>query len=101
MKKVKTSSQYVFIIDNIDRKFIRKSKNRKDLNGYLRVVPQKKMLVFLDSTKIRHPKVLRNRFKYIDEEYIDGKLANSLDKTALISLFCNYEYDMFNVDCTK
>lgn len=101
MKKIKTSSQYVTIMDNIGNKFVRKSKKREDLKAYLRAVPQKKMLLFLDSTKIRHPKILKNRFTYIDEEYIDGKSVDLIDKNALISLFCNYEYDMFYIDCTK
>ena len=77
MKKKKTSSPSTFIMDDINKKTVRKYK-RKNKSYYPVSVPEHVMLKFLDRTRVKHPKVIKKRFRYFEEEYIDGITINDI-----------------------
>lgn len=97
MKKKKTSSQSTFIMDDINKKTVRKYK-RKNKTYYPASVPEHIMLKLLDRTRVKHPKVLKKRLMYFEEEYIDGKkVSKDLDNTVLIGILTSYIYELRTV----
>ena len=58
MKKTKTSSPSVIIMENLDKKVVRKYK-RKIRTPYPITVPEKKILKLLKYTNIKHPKLVK------------------------------------------
>ena len=100
MKKYKIDGTNATLLKSIDEKRIRKKKIR-GLCAYPRIVPENKVLKLLNNTNIKHPKLIKNHINSVDIEYIDGKsLIGQIDKKYLISLICNYSYEMSKVDCT-
>ena len=91
MKKTKTSSPSVIIMENIDKKIVRKYK-RKIKTPYPITVPEKKILKLLKYTNIKHPKLVKNGFRYLEEEFVEGRplILPENDKTVLINLFSHY-----------
>lgn len=71
MKKIKTSSYFVTIYKNKNNTFIRRIK-RKGLHAYPRTLTLKEINKYLKDTKIKYPKLLKNSFKYVDEEFIES-----------------------------
>ena len=71
MKKIQTNSPTTFIMENFDKKFIRKYKRRiGGLYAYPRTVPIDKVLKLLEGSGVKHPKLLKNRLRCVDIEYI-------------------------------
>ena len=70
MSKMKTDSYFVTIHKTKAKTFIRRKK-RKGLHGYPRTLSLKDISKCLVNTNINYPKLLRNRFKYVDEEFIE------------------------------
>lgn len=94
MKKKKTSSPSTFIMDDINKKTVRKYK-RKNKTYYPVSVPEHVMLKFLDRTRVKHPKVIKKRFRYFEEEYIDGKkVSKDLDNSVLIGVLTSIIYEL-------
>lgn len=99
MKKTKVEGTNVVLLKSLDKKIVRKYKS-KETNAYPKTVKEQKILKLLENTNIKHPKLLKNRFKYIEIEYLEGKtLPDLVDKKVVISLLCNYVYEMYNVNC--
>ena len=95
MKKTKTSSPSVIIMENIDKKIVRKYK-RKIKTPYPITVPEKKILKLLKYTNIKHPKLVKSGFRYLEEEFVEGRplILPENDKTVLINLFSHYVFEM-------
>ncbi len=100
MKKINTSSPFTFIMDDFSKgRFIRTYK-RSGLNGYKRYIPLKHIYKLLEKSNIKHPRLLRNRFTYVDIEYIEGSaIPENFKKSLMLNLFCNNLIDMGSIDC--
>lgn len=97
MKKKKTSSPSTFIMDDINKKSVRKYKT-KNRTYYPVSVPEHVMLSLLDKTRVKHPKVLKKRLRYFEEEHINGKNVNkSIDNSVLIGVLTSYIYELRTV----
>ncbi len=101
MKKIQTNSPTTFIMENFDKKFIRKYKRRiGGLYAYPRTVPIDKVLKLLEGSGVKHPKLLKNRLRCVDIEYIKGEtLMVEPNLSGLITLVSNYIYEMAQIDC--
>ena len=101
MKKVQTNSPTTFIMESLDKKFVRQYKRKtKGLYAYPRTVPIDKVLKLLDGSDVKHPKLLKNRFRCVDIEYIKGEtLMVEPNLTGLITLISNYIFGMSNIKC--
>lgn len=101
MKKTKTSSPSVIIMENIDKKIVRKYK-RKTKTPYPITVPEKKILKLIKYTNIKHPKLVSKGFRYFEEEFVEGRplVVNEEDKTVIINLFSHYVFELRKVDTT-
>ena len=95
MKKTKTSSPSVIIMENLDKKVVRKYK-RKIRTPYPITVPEKKILKLLKYTNIKHPKIVKKGFRYFEEEFVEGRplVLPQNDKTVLINLLSHYMFEM-------
>ena len=69
--KIKTSSYFVTIYKSENNTFIRRIK-RKGLHAYPRTLTLKEINKVLKNTNIKYPRLLKNCFKYVDEEYIES-----------------------------
>ena len=97
MKKKKTSSPSTFIMDDINKKTVRKYR-RKNKTYYPVSVPEHVMLKLLDRTRVKHPKFLKKRFRYFEEEYIDGKkVGKDIDNSVLIGVLTSYIFELRTV----
>lgn len=97
MKKIKTKSQFTFIMENLDGKFVRKYK-KKETKPYPQTVPENKMLKLLNYSNIKCPKILKKHFTSIDIEFIEGRDFYNQDKTLLINIVANYIFDLKNIN---
>ena len=101
MKKVQTNSPTTFIMENFDKKFIRQYK--KKINGlyaYPRIIPIDKTLKLLEGSGVKHPKLLKSRFRCVDIEYIKGEtLMVEPNLTGLITLVNDYIYELSLINC--
>lgn len=95
MKKTKTSSPSVIIMENIDKKVVRKYR-RKVKTPYPITVPEKKILKLIKKTNIKHPKLVKNSFRYFEEEFVEGKPLElpQDDKTVILNLLSHYIFEM-------
>lgn len=103
MKKIKTDSYFVTICETKNRVFIRRKK-RKGLHAYPRTLSLKKINKCLRNTKIKYPKLLKNNFKYVDEEFIEStKDINVLSNLEIIDNIINYivELNQINIKSKK
>ena len=102
MRKIQTNSPTTFIMENFDKRFVRQYKRKTGgLYAYPRTVPIDKILKLLDGSGVKHPKLLKNRFRCVDIEYIKGDtLMVEPNLSGLITLVGNYIYEMSKVDCT-
>lgn len=98
MKKIKTSSSFTWICEKENKKFIRKYK-RKGLHGYPRTISLRNIDKILKNTEIPHPKLLKNRFNYVEEEFIEK--TQELEKDKLINVVIEYIVKMYNINCEK
>ena len=71
MKRIKTNSYFVTVCESKNKKIIQRRK-RKGLHSYPRTLTLKEINKFLSSSKIKYPKLLRNGFKFVYEEYIES-----------------------------
>lgn len=101
MKSISTSSPFTMIMTDMKKgKFVR-TKKKTGLHGYIRFIPINKTLKLLDNSNIKHASLIRNRLRYVDFEFIDGKdLKEGFDKNILINIFCNAMFEMRRIDCT-
>ena len=100
MRKRSTSSSRTYIMDDIDVRTIRKYKKHKP-TPYPVTVPEHKTLKLLAASRVRHPKLVKNRLRYFEEEYIEGnRLVNKIDNTILIKVLTNYIYELRNVNAS-
>lgn len=98
MKKI---GIFTWEYESKNKRVVRKYK-RKGLHGYPRTVPEKYISKLLDNTKILHPKVYRDRIKYIDEEFIENNQnIEEIDKEKLVNTIIFYMTEMNNVNCKK
>lgn len=102
MRKIQTNSPTTFIMENFDKRFVRQYKRKTGgLYAYPRTVPIDKILKLLDGSGVKHPKLLKNRFRCVDIEYIKGDtLMVEPNLSGLITLVGNYIYEMSKIDCT-
>ena len=77
MEKIKTDSYFVTICRFNGKKFIQRRK-RKGLHAYPRILTLKEINKYLSKTDIKYPKLLRNGFKFVYEEYIEPRGAGGL-----------------------
>lgn len=83
MKKIKTDSYFVTIYKNKNKTFIRRRK-RKGLHAYPRTLSLKEINMYLKNSKIRYPKLLRNGFNFISEEFIES--TKSIEKLSNLEI---------------
>lgn len=89
MKKIKTNSYFVTIYKFKNKTFIQRRK-RKGLHAYPRTLTLKEINKYLSNTEIKYPKLLRNSFKYVYEEYIEStKDINTLSNLEIINEVIN------------
>ncbi len=100
MKKIRTESWLVWIIETNKDKFIRQYKrDNKSFHGYPRTIPTNKIMEILNKTYIKVPKLLRNRIKYIDEEFIESTYSiKEYDRIKIINEIINYENILYSLD---
>lgn len=99
MKKYKIDDTNATLLKSIDKKMIRKKKIR-GICAYPRIVPENVTLKVLKTSNVKHPKFIKNRFRYVYEEFIEGKSIHDIDKNYLSGIFCNYLYEMNKLDIT-
>ena len=101
MKVIKTNSYFVNIIENSNSKFIRRKK-RKGIKPYARTLSFRKIKKILSNSNILYPKILKIRFNYIYEEYIEptNNISN-YSKKEIEDYFLNIIYELNNVDISK
>ena len=101
MRKIQTNSPTTFIMENFDKRFVRQYKRKtKGLYAYPRTVPIEKILKLLEGSGVKHPKLLKNRFRCVDIEYIKGEtLMVEPNLAGLITLVSNYIYELSLIDC--
>jgi len=99
-KKIKTSSHFTWIIQTKKYRYVRQYKrSNKDIHGYPRTVPTHKIMKLVNNSKIYTPKLLRNRFKYIDQEFISGyQLDCNFDREKIIETIIDYIVEMNNIN---
>lgn len=68
---MKTNSYFVEIVENSNGKYIRRRK-RKGIRSYPRTLSFKQIYKILSASDILYPKMIKNHFNYIDEEYINS-----------------------------
>lgn len=103
MKKIKTSSPTTIIMDSISKKVVRKYKKNKK-TYYTKTIPEHITLKLLDRSRVKHPKVLKNRLGYFEEEFIEGRAVNQrFDTTVLIGVLSSYIYELktINLDAIR
>ena len=71
MEKIKTNSYFVTICKSKNKTFIQRRK-RKGLHAYPRTLTLKEINKYLKNSKIKYPKLLKNGFKFVHEEYIES-----------------------------
>ncbi len=71
MEKIKTNSYFVTICKSKNKTFIQRRK-RKGLHAYPRILNFKEINKYLSSTDIKYPKLLKNGFRVVYEEYIES-----------------------------
>ena len=72
MKKTKVEGTNVVLLKSIDKKLVRKYKN-KEISAYPKTIAEHKILKLLDNSNIKHPKLLKKRLRYIEIEHLEGK----------------------------
>lgn len=102
MKRViDTNSYFTKIYEYDNNKFVRHIK-RRGIKHYPRTLNPRRIDSLLKNTIISYPKLLRNRIKYYDEEYLETtKDISSLSRLAIMEnvkkVICNlYEIDIDN-----
>ena len=103
MKKIQTNSPTTFIMENFDKKFVRQYKKKTGgLYAYPRTIPIDKIFKLLDGSNVKHPKLLKNRLRCVDLEYIKGEpYMVEPNLISLITIVCNNIYEMSQIDCTS
>ncbi len=71
MEKIKTNSYFVTICKSKNKTFIQRRK-RKGLHAYPRTLTLKEINKYLKNSKIKYPKLLKNGFGFVHEEYIES-----------------------------
>lgn len=91
-----------YLITNLYKKVVRKNKKHFEY-GYLCLIPQNKVLKTLAGSNVKHPKILKTRFKTFEVEYLEGRELSGLnvDKKILLNIICNNIFELNKVDCTK
>ena len=104
MKQISTKSFKTFIlVGKNDEKEVRYYKvGYKGAHAYPRTVPLEKIYKLIDKSTLMHPKMIRNRMKYIDTEYINGNVLKKEDNPEIIkSLVCSFLYNLALIDCSS
>ncbi len=102
MNTISTSSFKTFILDKGEKKTVRQYKiGYKGAHAYPRTVPINKIYKVIDKSNFKHPKMLKNGFKYIDIEYIDGNnLKKEDDPNIMKGLITSFVYGLAQIDCS-
>lgn len=101
MKKTKTSSFFVNIIEDSKGKYIRRKK-RKGIKPYARTLSYRKIKRILSNSNILYPKILKVHFNCVDEEYIEPtKDINSIPKNEINDYFINLITSLNSVNIKK
>lgn len=102
-RKIKTSSYFTWIIETKNDKYVRQYKRtNKTIHGYPRTIPTHKIMKLINNSNIYAPKLLRNRLKYIDQEFINGiQINDEYDKQTIQNIIINYIIEMNKVNYTK
>lgn len=101
-RKIKTSSYFTWIIETKNDKYVRQYKRtNKTIHGYPRTVPTHKIMKLINNSNIYAPKLLRNRLKYIDQEFINGiQISDEYNKQTIKDTIINYIMEMNKINCT-
>lgn len=101
MKVINTNSYFVSVLENHKGKIIRRKK-RKGIKPYARTLSFKKIKRLLLNSNILYPKILKNRFNYVYEEYIEPtNNIDSLSKKEISDYFVNLVCQLNNIDISK
>jgi len=102
-RKIKTSSYFTWIIETKNEKYVRQYKrDNKTIHGYPRTVPTNKIMKLINNSNINAPKLLRNRLKYIDQEFINGiQINDEYDKQTIQDTIINYIIEMNKINYSK
>ena len=103
MKKIQTSSDFTWVCQRFGKKFVRQYKRDKwKTHAYPRTLDLGVSMKMVNATQIKCPKLLKNRLKYIDEEFIDGTIIDDkFDRKVIIDTIVNYITIMTNINCNE
>lgn len=97
MKKIKTDSYFVTIYESEGNLFIRRRK-RKGVHAYPRTLSLKEINKVLNNTQLNYPKLLKNSFKYVNEEYIKStKDINELSNLQIMNCVIDNIVQLSNI----
>ncbi len=98
---METNSYFVNILENSKGKFIRRKK-RKGIKPYARTLSLKLINKILMDSNILYPKMIKNRFNYIDEEYIvSTNDVNSISRDIIFNYFIDTIKKLNFIDVSK
>ena len=101
MGKIKSENKKTIIIEDVNKTYIRKYKNQ-NINDYPKQTPIGITMKIVNNSKVYAPKILKEKGKYIDLEYVTGQNVYEMsDKKNLIDTIIEYIVSLQNVDYQK
>ena len=101
MEKIKSENKKTIIIEDANKTYIRKYK-RQHITDYPKQIPIGTTMKLVNSSKVYAPKILKEKRKYIDLEYITGKnIDQALDRKNLVDTIIDYIVSLQNIDYRK
>jgi hypothetical protein len=98
---METNSYFVNILENSKGKFIRRKK-RKGIKPYARTLSLKLINKILMDSNILYPKMIKNRFNYIDEEdIVSTNDVNSISRDIIFNYFIDTIKKLNFIDVSK
>ena len=101
MEKIKFENKNAIIIEDANKTYIRKYK-KQNTNDYPKSIPVGITMKLVNNSKVYVPKVLKDRGKYIDLEYVKGEnIDHVLDQKNLVDTMIDYIVSLQNIDYQK
>lgn len=101
MEKIKSEDKKTIIIEDVNKTYIRKYK-RQNISDYPKQTPLSITMKIVNGSKVYAPKVLKDRGKYIDLEYVTGQSVDQMmDKKNLVDTIIDYIVSLQNTDYRK
>ncbi len=91
----KLNDEILCVVEEHGKKYLRKTKSNDK-----KLLPLNQIMKLINSSRVYAPKLLKNKIKYIDLEYIKGDKIKDFDRKTLIDTLINYFVYMYNLDST-